>query len=171
VNGILSGMPAPSFDIRRAELRDVPAVGRMGALLLRTHYDFDRHRFMAPRSDSEEGYAWFLGQQLLCDDTIVYVAEREGVVVGYVYAGVEPLSWKELREETGFIHDVFVDEASRGLGIATALLEAASQWLTGRGVPRVMLWTAAPNAAAQRVFARLGFRETMIEMTREVQRS
>lgn len=166
-DGILSGMSAPGFIIRRAEPRDLAAVGRMGALLLRTHYEFDRQRFMAPRPDSEEGYAWFLGQQLLRDDTIVCVAERDGVVAGYVYAGVEPLSWKELRDEAGFVHDVWVDEASRGLGIATALLEAAAQWLTARGVPRVLLWTAAPNEAARRLFARLGFRETMIEMTRE----
>jgi hypothetical protein len=30
-----------------------------------------------------------------------------------------------------------------------------------------VLTTAAPNATAQRLFARLGFRATMIEMTRE----
>jgi ribosomal protein S18 acetylase RimI-like enzyme len=160
-------MSTSDLVIRRADSRDLPAVGRMGALLLRAHYDFDRQRFMAPRPDSEEGYAWFLGQQLHRDDTLVSVAERNGVVVGYVYAGVEPLSWKELRDEAGFIHDVYVDEGARGLGIATALVEAAARWLSDRGVPRVLLWTAAPNGAARRVFARLGFRETMIEMTRE----
>jgi RimJ/RimL family protein N-acetyltransferase len=31
-----------------------------------------------------------------------------------------------------------------------------------------MLWTAERNAGAQRLFERLGFRRTMIEMTREV---
>jgi hypothetical protein len=38
-------------------------------------------------------------------------------------------------------------------------------------VPRVMLWTAEKNDYAQRLFARLGFRRTMIEMTRERPRS
>lgn len=160
-------MSEPDFTIRRAEPRDLPSVGRMGALLLRAHYTFDRQRFMAPRPDSEDGYAWFLGTQLGRDDVRVCVAERAGEVVGYVYAGVEPLSWKELREEAGFIHDVYVDEGARGLGIAAALVEQAAGWLAARGVPRVLLWTAAPNAAAQRLFTRLGFRQTMIEMTRE----
>jgi hypothetical protein len=36
------------------------------------------------------------------------------------------------------------------------------------GAPRVMLWTAEQNDSAQRLFARLGFRRTMIEMTREL---
>jgi hypothetical protein len=31
-----------------------------------------------------------------------------------------------------------------------------------------MLWTAEKNDSAQRLFARLGFRRTMIEMTREL---
>jgi len=30
------------------------------------------------------------------------------------------------------------------------------------------LWTAEQNSAAQRLFSRLGFRRTMIEMTREL---
>jgi ribosomal protein S18 acetylase RimI-like enzyme len=36
-------------------------------------------------------------------------------------------------------------------------------------MPRVLLMTAEQNASAQRLFARLGFRRTMIEMTREIE--
>ena len=87
--------------------------------------------------------------------------------MGYVYAGLEPPSWKELREAAGFIHDLVVDESARGRGLAGQLLEAAAAWLGERGAPRILLWTAFPNAAAQRVFEKAGFRKTMIEMTRE----
>jgi len=160
-------MNSPGTTIRRAEQRDLPAVGRLGARLLRAHHAFDRLRFMAPHGNTEEGYAWFLGTQLRRDDAAVFVAERAGEVVGYAYAGIEPRSWKELREEAGFIHDVYVDDAVRGGGIATALIEAAAEWLTGRGMPRIVLWTAASNDAARRLFERLGFRHTMTEMTKE----
>ena len=153
--------------IRLAERRDLPALGRLGALLVRTHHEFDRARFMMPKGDLEEGYAWFLGTQLDAADQVIYVAERQGDLLGYVYAGLEPLSWKELREPAGFVHDVVVDESARGQGIAVRLVETAAAWLAGRGVPRVMLWTAQKNAPAQRLFDRLGFRRTMIEMTRE----
>lgn len=154
--------------IRRASADDLPALGRLGALLLRTHYGFDPDRFMAPGSRPEEGYAWFLGTQLRSDEVAVFVSERDGEVMGYVYAGIEPQSWKELRERAGFIHDVVVAERDRRAGVAAALVEAAVEWLRTRGVPRVMLWTATQNDAAQQLFARLGFRPTMIEMTREV---
>ena len=123
---------------------------------------------MAPGSHPEEGYAWFLDTQLREEDVVVFVAERESSIVGYVYAGLEPQSWKELREACGFIHDVVVDESGRRSGVATLLMEAAIEWLRGRGAPRVMLWTAQQNGGAQRLFDRLGFRRTMVEMTREI---
>ena len=159
---------AADFVVRPATRADLPALGRLGALLLRTHYEFDRQRFIAPGDDAEEGYAWFLGTQLRQKDVAIFVAERGGEVLGYIYAGIEPHSWKELRAEAGFIHDVVVDERGRRSGMATALLTQAMAWLRERGVPRVVLWTAEPNAGAQQVFARLGFRRTMIEMTCEL---
>ncbi len=158
----------PDIVIRRATKTDLPALGRLGASLLRMHHAYDPQRFMAPRGDPEEGYAWFLGTQLKEDDVAVFVAERGGLVVGYVYAGLEPQSWKELREEAGFIHDVVVAKEVRRLGIASALLEAAFEWLRSIGAPRVVLWTADKNEGAQRLFTRLGFRRTMLEMTREL---
>ena len=162
------GAPRGGFVIRRARVEDAKALGRLGALLLRAHYLFDQGRFMAPGRNPEAGYGAFLTSQLEDDDVIVLVAEREGAVVGYVYAGLEPRSWKELREACGFIHDVAVGEAGRRLGVATALVEAAAGWLRGRGAPRVVLWTAERNEAAQQLFERLGFRRTMVEMTREL---
>jgi ribosomal protein S18 acetylase RimI-like enzyme len=158
----------PPFIVRRAIETDSAALGRLGGQLLRTHFDFDHKRFMGPGDDPEAGYASFLRWQMDQDDVVIFVAEQEGVVVGYVYAGLEPRSWKELREAAGFIHDVIVDAKGRRTGIATALVEAAAAWLKERGAPRVMLWTAEPNEAAQRLFERLGFRRTMVEMTREL---
>jgi len=52
--------------------------------------------------------------------------------------------------------------------MATALLEKAIEWLRERGMPRVILGTAEKNERAQRLFTKLGFRRTMIEMTREL---
>lgn len=151
--------------VRRAERRDEEALGRLGAMLMRTHYAYDTRRFLPPGESPESGYGWILVNQLDADDVAVLVAEEEGEVAGYVYAGLEPMSWKELRGPAGFIHDVAVREESRRSGVAAQLIAAAIEWLRDRGAPRVILWTAAPNEPAQRLFRRLGFRETMREMT------
>jgi ribosomal protein S18 acetylase RimI-like enzyme len=157
-----------ALTIRPALDSDLEGLGRLGAMLMRAHHAFDSRRFMSPGPDPEKGYAWFLSTQLGRDDAAVLVAERDGLVIGYVYAGLEPLSWKELRDAAGFIHDIAVDESARGAGVATALIEAAFDWLRTHGAPRVLLWTAEQNTVAQRVFATQGFRRTMIEMTREL---
>jgi ribosomal protein S18 acetylase RimI-like enzyme len=158
----------PQAVIRRAVDADLPALGRLGALLMRTHYEFDPQRFMSPGHDPEGGYAWFLGTQLREPDVAVFVAEQDGDVIGYVYAGIEPQSWKELREEAGFVHDIVVDERGRRSGLASRLMETAAEWLASRGMQRVVLSTAEGNVGAQQLFARLGFRRTMVEMTREL---
>jgi ribosomal protein S18 acetylase RimI-like enzyme len=160
----------PNLIIRRAIRGDLPALGKLGASLLLMHHALDPDRFMAPPADPEAGYAWFLGTQLKEAHVAVFVAERGGAVVGYVYTALEPQSWKELRDEAGFIHDVVVAEEARRAGVASALIEKACEWLRSIGAPRVVLWTAEKNDGAQRLFARSGFRRTMIEMTRELDR-
>ena len=136
---------------------------------MRTHYAFDERRFMSPGDDPEGGYAGFLAEQLRKDDAIVLVAERDGTVVGYAYAGIEPLSWKELRDQAGFVHDLLIADDARESGVGRRLLDAAIDWLREQGMPRVVLWTAAPNDVARRLFERRGFRPTMIEMTLEIE--
>lgn len=160
--------PSSSPRIRAATAADLDALGRLGATLMRAHYAFDPQRFLRPGEDAERGYAWFLGTQLEDPESLVLVAERGGAVTGYLYAAIEPLNWKELRDRAGFIHDVLVEEGSRRSGIADALLDRAIEWIRDRGVPRVVLWTASGNEQAQRLFVRKGFRVTMLEMTREV---
>jgi ribosomal protein S18 acetylase RimI-like enzyme len=157
-----------NFVIRRAKESDLSALGRLGVLLAQTHLAFDRQRFELAAAASEDGYAAFLRHQMKQDDVAIFVAERDGAVVGYVYAELEPLSWKELREAAGFIHDLAVETQHQRGGAGAALMEAAAEWLRERGAPRVILCTAERNAVAQRLFSRLGFRRTMVEMTREL---
>lgn len=156
--------------IRRAERRDLEDLGKLGAMLMQAHYAFDRARFLAPGDSAESGYAWFLGSVMDQPDGCVFVAEGEGRIAGYVYVALEAMSWKELRGPAGFIHDVAVGEESRRAGVAEQLMNAALGWLREQGASQVILWTATPNAPAQRLFRRLGFRDTMIEMTMDLAR-
>jgi ribosomal protein S18 acetylase RimI-like enzyme len=154
--------------IRPARPEDLETLGRLGANLMRVHYAFDRERFLAPGDNPEAGYQWFLETQLGNAEACLLVAERDAAIVGYVYAAAEPLSWKELRDKAGYIHDIYVEDAGRSVGVGAQLLEQAIAWLKDRGMPRVLLWTAAPNARARALFEAHGFRATMVEMTKEL---
>jgi ribosomal protein S18 acetylase RimI-like enzyme len=157
----------PQVVIRPATRADLPAIGRLGALLVRLHHDFDPQRFIPATPRTEQGYGSFLGTQLEVPDVFVLVADREGEVLGYSYAGLEGFDYMALRGPAGALYDIVVDPAHRGHGVGRMLLDATLAALADRGAPRVVLSTAERNEPAQRLFARAGFRRTMIEMTRE----
>lgn len=160
-------MSLPDVLIRPAAPADVRALGRLGALLVRTHHDFDPRRFIAATPQTEHSYGSFLGTQLDEPSLVILVAERDGEVIGYTYAGIEGYDYMSLRGPAGVLHDIVVDPAHRGQGVGRMLLDATLEALEAKGAPRVVLSTAERNESAQRLFARAGFRRTMIEMTRE----
>jgi ribosomal protein S18 acetylase RimI-like enzyme len=125
-------------------------------------------RFLAPTSQTEQGYGSYLGGQLDKPDVVILVAERDGDVVGYTYAGVEGNDYMSLRGPAGAVYDIIVDPRHRQQGIGRMLLDATLSALKARGAPRAVLSVAEKNDAAQHLFDRAGFRRTMIEMTREL---
>lgn len=157
--------------IRGATRADLAAIGRLGALLVEEHHDFDPRRFLAPRPRTPADYASFISTQLEDPNKIVLVADDHGDVVGYAYAAVEGYDYMALRGPAGVLHDLIVDPKYRGKGVGRLLLGAALDSFRSRSVPRVVLTTADRNEAAQRLFASMGFRRTMIEMTRDLDSS
>jgi ribosomal protein S18 acetylase RimI-like enzyme len=160
-------MPA-AVNIRPAAAADLTAIGRLGALLVRTHHDLDPERFMAATARTEKSYGSFLGTQIDEPNIVILVAERDGEVIGYTYAGVEGSDYMSLRGPAGVVYDLVVDPAHRRQGVGRMLLDATLEILKARGAPRVVLSTAERNGPAQHLFDRAGFRRTMIEMTREL---
>ena len=157
-----------AITIRPAIPADLPALGRLGALLVRTHHDFDPKRFIAATAQTEAAYGSFLGTQLDAPAIAVLVADRDGEVIGYTYAGVEGRDYMSLRGPAGVVYDIVVDPNHRRHGAGRMLLAAVLDFLKSRGAPRVVLSTATRNEAAQQLFERAGFRRTMIEMTAEL---
>jgi GNAT superfamily N-acetyltransferase len=150
--------------IRPATRADEAALGRYGAALMRQHHASDPRRFILT-DRPEAGYGRFLVSQLAEPDCAVLVAEESGEVVGYLFAAIEGTSWRDLRGPCGFVHDVFVREDVRHKGAGRALLDAAVAWIRARGLSQVVLWSKSRNDVAQRLFAGIGFRPTMVEMT------
>ncbi len=150
---------------------DLPSVSTLAGKLVRMHSDFDANRFLH-LPNPEAGYARYFAGELANEEVVLLVAEAAGgpapsAVVGYAYARLEPRSYDALLDACGKLHDVYVDEPGRKQGAGESLVREVLRRLTEKGAPRVVLLTAVQNASAQRLFARLGFRTTMLEMTRE----
>jgi ribosomal protein S18 acetylase RimI-like enzyme len=154
--------------VRPATPADIPALGRLGTLLVSLHHQLDPNRFIAPLPNTESAYAAFLHSELKRPDAIVLVADDGETVVGYTYSGLEGKDYMALRGPAGVVYDLIVDPERRREGIGRMLLDATLAALVARGAPRIVLSTADQNETAQRLFASAGFRRTMIEMTREI---
>lgn len=154
--------------IRPATPTDLTAIGQLGALLVRMHHDLDPQRFIPATPQTERAFGSFLGTQLDEPNIIILVAERDGEVLGYTYAGVEGNDYMSLRGPAGVLYDIVVDPGHRRQGVGRMLLDETLDAFKARGAPRVVLSTAERNDSAQRLFERAGFRRTMIEMTREL---
>lgn len=150
--------------LRPAVKSDEAVLGPLGAALMRQHHASDPRRFLLT-DRPEAGYGRFLVSQIADPDCLVLVAESANEIVGYIFAQIESTSWRDLRGPCGFIHDVYVQERMRGQGVGQALLRAAIDWVYSKGRSQVVLWSKSGNVSAQRLFSKVGFRDTMVEMT------
>jgi ribosomal protein S18 acetylase RimI-like enzyme len=158
---------APGAEIRAATRADLDGLARLGAKLAREHHAMDPDRFFLPEEPIEEGYAWWLGKELANPRAVVLAATLGAAVVGYAYGRIEPRDWNTLRDRCGVGVDLWVEPRARGSGIGARLVEALAGALEARGAARVVIDVASRNPEAARLFERMGFRPTMLEMTRE----
>lgn len=77
-----------------------------------------------------------------------HVAERDGRVVGYIdcYA----------LADTGYVRNLVVAPDVRNAGVGAALMHAGAAWLRARGLARWNLNVKETNAAARRLYEKLG---------------
>jgi ribosomal protein S18 acetylase RimI-like enzyme len=155
-----------TYVVRKATSADLTAAARLAGELVRMHHERDRDRFFLP-DRVEEGYAWWFERELAREGAVILVSERDGSVTGYAYGTLEERDWNLLLDEHGAIHDIYVTANERRHGAGRLLLQAMVAELEVRGAKRIVLSTMVDNERAQRLFRQVGFRPTMLEMTRE----
>jgi ribosomal protein S18 acetylase RimI-like enzyme len=158
--------PTTAVTVRPATPDDLDALGTMAGALVRFHHEVDAGRFLLVKG-VEEGYRRWFGQELANAEAMMRVAvDGDGRVLGYTYARVEGRDWNLLLDDHVALHDIFVDPSARGASVGDALMAAFVADVEARGGKRVVLHTMVSNERAQKLFARFGFRPTMLEMTR-----
>ncbi len=163
--------------IRSATEADLDAMASMAAELVRFHHALDPARFFLARG-VEEGYRGWFAREIARPEAILIVAEgappaagQRPALDGYCYGRVEARDWNLLLDAHAALHDIYVQPGARAHGLGARLVMAFCDAAKQKRAPRVVLSTATQNQSAQALFAKLGFRSTMIEMTRESDRS
>ncbi|WP_110113563.1 GNAT family N-acetyltransferase [Bacillus sp. CGMCC 1.16541] len=91
----------------------------------------------------------------------VFLVEGQEQVIGNV--------WLYINEEnhSSFLYNIFIDENKQGKGFGTAALKEAEKWLKEKGVKSFGLHVFAHNTGAKRLYERLGFEVTSVNMMKK----
>lgn len=141
--GKANPVASPSPTVHRARVEDAPAVR---ALLSQVGVQF--------AEDSETFNAAYAAVLEHHEDHLLFVAERDGAVVGYALATVARLFYTN--GDTAQIHELVVDESSRSHGVGSQLVSAVEDECRERGVREL---TVATLRSAT-FYERLDYRST-----------
>lgn len=102
------------------------------------------------------------------DDREVYVADVSGDVVGLVTVA-------ERRHFAGvvdaYVGELVVKATHERRGVGTLLMDAAEEWARHRGLRHLTLETGAANGPARAFYARCGYQEEDVRLTKPLDRS
>lgn len=108
-------------------------------------------RYTPDRPVFDDAFAEAIKQ---ADDHILYVAERDGIVVGYALATIARLFYTN--GDSAQLQELVVEEHARGAGIGSQLVTAVEAECQARGVRQ--LTVAVVSGAA--IYERLDYRST-----------
>jgi GNAT superfamily N-acetyltransferase len=134
-----------ALQIKRAGETDVPAA----ALL------FNAYRIFYKKDSDIDAAVKFLTDRVQKDESVIYLAEIDGVAVGFCQ--LFPIFSSVSLKRTWLLNDLFVDEKVRGQGVATALLQAAKAFGWNTNAKWLLLQTGADNKTAQSVYEKNGW--------------
>lgn len=149
--------------IRRAEEKDIPVLDK---LLMQVH---DVHHQVRPDlfRDGTKKYTDEELRQILTNDlTPVFVAEKDGTVLGYAFCiHQQHVNDNNLTDiKTLYIDDLCVDENARGQHIGHQLYDHVVDFARAHGYYNVTLNVWADNVNARKFYERLDLRVQKIGM-------
>jgi GNAT superfamily N-acetyltransferase len=122
---------------------------------------FDKYRIFYKQPPDVATAKLFLKKRLKRKESVIFVAEERKELVGFIQ--LFPIFSSVSMKRTWLLNDLYVNERSRGIGAATALLNAAKEFGKATNSKWLLLQTAADNFTAQRVYEKNGWiRETDI---------
>ena len=137
-----------AFAVRRAVADDVAKLTPL----------FDAYRMFYAQPSDPEASAAFLREWIARDESVVFLAEDDDDVLGFVQ--LYPI-WSSTTTPAGrfwLLNDLFVAESARRRGAGRALMERAERLARETDAVGLTLSTAVDNLRGQRLYESVGYR-------------
>ena len=131
--------------VRRAKKKDID---QLSVLL-------DKYRIFYKQQADIERARSFLKKRMKRKESVIFVAEEKKNLVGFTQ--LFPIFSSVSMQRTWLLNDLYVNENARGMGAATALLNAAKEFGEETNSKWLLLQTAADNFTAQKVYEKNGW--------------
>lgn len=151
------------MNIRRAKESDINAVDKLLYEVHKVHSDVRPDLFKAGSKKYTDGEL----RQILSDDgRPVFVAEKDGNVLGYIFCVHQQyIGNNSLTDiKTLYIDDLCIDENARGMNIGRSLYNYAVDYARENGFYNVTLNVWADNINAVKFYEKLGLKIQKIGM-------
>jgi len=149
-----SAAPPARLVIRQAGLHDLPTVVELRLALLRENGGHAVYGHL--RADARERAYDVFGSQLRAPNEAIFLAERDGAVVGILRCVDTPNSPLLHPDRYCYVSSAYVRPAERRRGVLRALLERAADWCATRGLAEMRLHNV-PGGAASAAWEAQGF--------------
>jgi GNAT superfamily N-acetyltransferase len=135
-----------SFVIRIAQPRELPVIQELNGGSFENDLARDPYLVTTWPTDPETGERYFR-DRLSGDDGIVFAAEADGCVVGYLAGAMRPIeSYRRgVRSE---LENMFVRPEARRTGVGSALVDAFVDWSKKQGADEVYVSAYFDNRTA-----------------------
>jgi len=117
---------------------------------------FDLYRIFYKQPSDEEAARAFLSKRLARSESKIFVAERDGSLIGFVqlYPTFSSISLKN----RWILNDLYVGEECRGERVGEKLIAAAIEFARTTGADALSLETARHNSSARSLYERMGWK-------------
>ena len=130
---------------RKATIQDLPQL----ALL------FDQYRVFYHKESDIPAAESFLKERIEKADSEIFVAEREGDLIGFVQ--LYPLFSSTRMKRYWLLNDLFVNENYRGKGFSKELIEETKELAKSTDACGVLLETGKSNDVGNKLYPSCGF--------------
>jgi ribosomal protein S18 acetylase RimI-like enzyme len=156
-------MEEKAVKIRRATVKDVPAVVPLWQEMMDFHAALDAWRFR-PAEDGASYWAEAVAGWLKDENCCAFVADAGDRLVGYIIGWVRQPVPIFQPGVYGLVSDMCVAADCRRRGIGRRLFEALKAWFRERGASHVSLRVAVTNPVSQAFWRSVGCEDYMDDM-------